>query len=83
MENGERVGFVLISPIEPNGEPGRVWTLTFDSYVPRPYTKWQLIVSIEQLLYRRVIIDENAKAAISRWVDGLAAASRARMRHGT
>jgi DNA-binding response OmpR family regulator len=66
-ENGIHVGFLYISPLGPIGEPERAWTYPIDSYVTRPYTKWQLVVSIEQLLYRRIVTDEPAQVRMDTW----------------
>ncbi len=50
--------------IESNGEPFRKWSIFIDSYILRTYSAWQLVLSIEQMLYRATgkINDEIAEA---------------------
>jgi CheY-like chemotaxis protein len=56
---GERLGFIFITPQGATGGASRHWSMPIDSYVTRPYTKWQLLVSIEQLVYRHVVADDG------------------------
>jgi CheY-like chemotaxis protein len=58
-DGGERLGFIFITPQAPTGGASRHWSMPIDSYVTRPYTNWQLLVSIEQLIYRHVVADDG------------------------
>ena len=43
---------MLGTHMEGGGEPPRNWNVFVHSYVMRPYSAWQLVLSEEQLLYR-------------------------------
>jgi DNA-binding response OmpR family regulator len=42
----------LVAPS--NGEPWRKWDNQIDSYIMMPYSPWQLVFSVEQLIYRHI-----------------------------
>lgn len=57
----ERTKFLLICPLGPLGEPERAWDYNIHACLPRPYTKWHLILGVEQLIYREVVIRAKPK----------------------
>ncbi len=49
--------------MEAGGEPFRNWKLFIDNYIMRTYSAWQLILSIEQLLYKTVVWNKDQSEA--------------------
>ena len=45
---------VLAVVLTADGEPSRDWSYPVDGYVMRPYNPWQVVLSVEQLLHRKV-----------------------------
>jgi hypothetical protein len=50
----EQPYWVLMSSIGPHGEPLRIWPNVFDSYIMSYSDKWQIVLAVEQFLYRDV-----------------------------
>jgi len=53
-----RIGVILLTTIQADGEPGRFWDWLIDSYVirsrPASMMAWQIVLAVEQLLYRQI-----------------------------
>ena|SRR2546425_1089975 len=54
-----RIGVILLTTIQADGEPGRFWDWLIDSYVIRSRSvspmAWQIVLAVEQLLYRQIL----------------------------
>lgn len=43
---------LVLTTIAADGEPGRDWSMPVDHYLLKPFTHWQLVLAMEQCLYR-------------------------------
>jgi len=46
---------IVLTTVDATGEPTHDWTMPVDAYVLAPYSTWQLVMSVEQVIFRTVI----------------------------
>lgn len=52
---GARPACILLTAMGATGEPSTYWPERFDAYLMPPVSGWQIVLTVEQFLHRRVL----------------------------